>query len=380
MTTATIAAVPPCPSCGADRVNVAQPDATPLFECRKCGEIESPLVGIVPPDEDLSEPAQADELAEPPDEDLLPPPEDEQDPEPESEPQRGLDPATEAKVAEALMEMDAVAPLRALVEILPADFPLPSLIKFTPDTRIRLAADEEAAKLLAMAVTDETSMRVVEACVDRQRTHKTTIEALFEEPCSIANRLHKHLTGLRAEWLWQTVEAIEKGNSRILEQQRKLEREAAEKRRRDQEEADRVAREQARREAEAAEKAQAPPAVVEQLRFEAETATAPPVQTSAPASSLRSSSVVPKWKTRCTSTDTASENLQPAVANMTPAELADVKKAMKGVLERRVPITVFEINWSVLDRRASADKKTFAIDGFVAEDLGGLRAKPGRRK
>lgn len=375
----TDTAVPSCPSCGSPRVNTAKSDATPLYECHACGEIESPLVGIVTPD-------YADALAPPPEdepEDPFPPdpslggagePEDDLEPAPDPEPRE----EPPAAVVTNPSEPNGGA-LRPLMDLLPADFPLPVLARFVPDARIRHAADVDAAKLLAIEVTDETSLRVVEACITEQRAHKQTIEALFEEPVAIAYALHKHLTGLRAEWLTQTTLAIGVANTRVLTLQRKLAHEAAEARRRAQEEADRQARADRRREAEAAQQAQAPAAVVEQLQFEAETAVAPPVpQVRAPV--LRSSSVVANWKSRLASTDRAAEDLQPPMAKLTPAQLEDVYVTMRAVLEQRAPITAFEINYSVTDQRAGSDKKTFAIPGFVAEDLGSIRAKPGRRK
>lgn len=387
MTVDILTAIPPCPSCGGPRCNIAQDGKTPLYECGSCGAIESPLVGIVPADSSDAPPdsvetamktAAADRMFEELDDDAPAPPDDEQFQADEDAPAppEGDEPEPAPPAAAATPDT-----IRPLMEILPADFPLPVLAKFTPDVRIRQAADADAATLLGLPVVDETSMRVVEACLEQQRAHKSTIELLFKEPCDIANKLHKHLTGLRAEWLQRTEQAISEGNGRVLVMQRRLEREATEARRRAQEEADRLAREQARREAEAARQADAPAPVIQQLELEAETATAPPVQaTSTPAPTLRSSTVVPNWKGFLKSTDKAAVDLQPEMANLTPALREDVKTAMRAVLEGKAPITVFEINWSVVDKRAKADKKTFAIPGFVAEDIGGIRAKPGRRR
>ena len=348
-------AMTPCPSCGGMRTNTAKPGTPPLFACTRCGDIESPLVGVVKSEAD---PAGEDELAQPPPEDDLSPPPEEEEPHAAA----------------------AHPPVQQLMEILPADFPLPSLIKFAPDTRIRQAADADAVKLLELQVTDETSMRVVEACLDRQRQHKATIEALFKEPCAVANQLHKHLTGLRGDWLARTEQAIATGNDRVLQLQRRLAREEAEARRRAQEEADRQAREEARRAAEAAKKAEAPAAVVQELEFEAQHATAPPIQQTAVTPTLTRSTVVENWQPRLTATDRAAPELQPCMAQLSPAEQACVRTAMKAVLEGRNPLTIFEINWSVICKRAKADKKTFSLEGFVAEDLGAVRAKRGPRK
>jgi hypothetical protein len=349
--------IPACPRCGGVRVNVAPQHAEiPLFGCPTCGEIESPLVGVLATDD-----APVGELLAPPDEeaenDLLAPPDE---------------PASE----------DAIA-VQSLVELLPADFPLPALIKFAPDTRIRQEADSDAATLLGLQAIDETSQRVLEACLTKQREHKKGIEALFQEPCAIAHELHRNLTGLRGDWLSHTDSAIKTANDRLLARQRQVEREAAEARRRAQEEADRQAREQAKREAEAAEKAQAPASVVQQLQHEAKTATAPPVSHGTGlfgGGGLRSSTVAENWKARLSATDRAADVLNPEMAKLSAEELHCIRNAMKAVLEGRAPVTIFEINWSWVNARAKADKKTFAIEGFVAEDLGSLRAKPSARR
>jgi hypothetical protein len=265
-----------------------------------------------------------------------------------------------------------------LVELLPADFPLPTLIKFIPDPRIRAAADADAARVLEMQVTDEGSMRAMDAALERQRNHYKTIEALFEEPTTIAHRLHKRLTGHRGEWLAQSDSAIRAGGQRIVETQRRLDREAADERRRRQEEADRFTREQLQREADAARAAQAPPEVVAELETEAKTATAPPVTAhESSKAALKSTSVVSTWKPRPKGTE-SSGNHQPCMTDLTPAQKVHVLTAMKAAFEGRSPLQVFEINWTYLNARARADKNAFSIEGFEVYEDGGTRGK-GRR-
>lgn len=314
----------------------------------------------------------ADEL------DLLPPPEEELVAPPDEELVAGA--ADEVEPFDEDHDIAAPAELVApLVELLPADFPLPALIKFVPDARVRAAADQDAERLLGIEVTDETSMRVVDACLDRQRAHKKTIEGLFDEPTSIANQLHKRLTSLRAEWLEPTERAIKAAGQRIVETQRRLEREAADERRTRQEEADRIAREQAQREADAARQAQAPPEVVQQLETEARTATAPPLPLYDPGkTALKSTSVVSTWKPRLKGTE-SSGNQQPGMADLTPAQKVAVLAAMKAVIEGRGPLQVFEISWTYANARARADKKAFNIEGFEPYEDGSTRGKAGRR-
>src|SRR5262245_21069628 len=118
------------------------------------------------------------DLSEPPEPDLPPPPEDDQ---------AMPEPAEEVHPPALVAETSAVAHAD-LVELLPADFPLPQLIKFAPDTRLRLQADTDAVKLLSMQVVDEASKGVVEACLTQQRAHRAAITEIFREPCAIADR------------------------------------------------------------------------------------------------------------------------------------------------------------------------------------------------
>lgn len=314
---------------------------------------------------------------------LLPPPEEEELLAPPDEEPVSIDQAPRLTLGEPEPESAPVVVRELvttpLVELLPVDFPLPTLIKFIPDPRIRTAADADADQLLTIAVTDEHSMRRMDAAMERQRAHRKTIEAIFEEPTSIANQLHKRLTGLRGEWLARTDAAIDAGGRRIIETQRRLDREAAEERRRRQEEADRLAREERQREAEAARAAQAPPEVLEQLETEARTATAPPVATQeSTRTALKSTSVVSTWKPRPKGTD-GSGNQQPSMTDLTPAQKVHVLAAMKAAFEGRSPLQVFEINWTYLNARARADKGAFSIEGFEVYEDGGTRAKGARK-
>lgn len=302
-----------------------------------------------------------------PEVDLLPPPDEEELLAP---PEEELAPAADASPAGST----------ALVEILPAGFPLPALIKFVPDARIRVAADADAERLLAIEVIDESTMRVMDACLERQRLHKKTIEAEFKDPTDLANQLHKRLTGLRGEWLERTDQAIKAGGDRIVAMQRRLEREANEERRKKQEEADRQAREQAERDAAAARQAHAPAEVVEQLEEEAKTATAPPVGLFGTSrTTLKSTSVVTTWKPRLKGTESSAAEQQPSMSELTPAQRLSVLSAMKAVVEGRAPIAIFEIGWPYLNQRARADKKAFALEGFEVYEDGGTRGKGGRR-
>lgn len=298
-----------------------------------------------------------DLLAPPEEDDLAPPPEEVE--------------FTQATAVETV----------ALVEVLPADFELPRLIRFAPDVRLRVAADADAEKLLAIDPKTRDDLTVLDRALGHQRAHVQTLEAHFQDAKDTAFKVHRRITSTLAEWLQASRYALDQGNDRYKRASRRFDAEDEERRRQQQAEEDRRVREEAARAAAAAEAAQAPAAVVEQLREEAKTATAPPLpmfdqrrQTTA------TTSVVANWKARLQGTDPAALNPQPVMADLPPALVAKVHDAMRAVLEGKAPLTIFEIDWTTLNSRAKSDKKTFAIPGFEAYDAGSTRGKPGARK
>jgi hypothetical protein len=271
-----------------------------------------------------------------------------------------------------------IAPL-PLVEVLPADFKLPALVKFVPNPALRAAADQAGTYALSLSVEGREGIERADVALTAVRTSLKAITDTFEEPCQIANALHKRLTGLRAEWCERGEQAIKTVGQRIYTEQRRLEAVAAEERRKAQAEADRQAREAARREAEAAAKAQAPAPVVEELKRQAETVTAPPVAAPAPAPVLRGSTTVTTWKARIVGTP-GSDDPNPSMGNLTPAQRAEILKLFKAVLEGSAPMTAFEINWSMLNGRVRAEKSAFTLPGIEAFEAGSVRAKSTRVK
>jgi hypothetical protein len=268
----------------------------------------------------------------------------------------------------------------ALMQVLPADFPLPALIKFVPNPLLRTRAEQAAAYALSIEVAGPEGLQRADVALTTLRASQKAIEEHFAEPKEIANRLHKSITGTLSDWLTPGKAAVETVGRKVYQEQRRLDAIAAEERRKAQAEADRIARENARREAEAAAKAQAPAQVVEELKRQAETTTAPPVSTpAATATAMRSSSVVKTWKCRVAGTPADAE-ANPKMAELSPAQRDQVINAMKAVIAGQQPITLFEVNWTALNARAKAEKSTFAIPGFEAYEAGGVRAKGGRSR
>jgi hypothetical protein len=266
-----------------------------------------------------------------------------------------------------------------LMEVLAADFPLPALIRFVPNVRLKASADQATAYALSIDVTGADGLKHADLALAALRGSLKAIEGHFEEPAKIADALHKSITGKRAEWLADGKRASDKVGRAIWAENTRLEQIAAEARRKAQEDEDRKAREEARREAEAAAKSQAPPQVVEELQRRAETATAPPVATPVLAPSLTSSTTVTTWKCRLQGTAADAEP-NPKMAELSPGQIAQVKVAMKAVLAGEAPIAIFELAWSYLNTRAKGDRSTFNVPGFESFKDGGTRAKGARRR
>lgn len=291
--------------------------------------------------------------------------------------QAEADPAVEPEVDPTPAPATAIVS-SALVEILPADFPLPVLARFIPNAALRVAVDDAARYALSVSVEGPDGLKRADLALSALRTSLKAIDEHFDEPTRIANDLHKRLTGIRGEWQATGKAAAQTVGQRMYAEQRRLEDIAAEERRKAQAEADRQAREAAKREADEAARNQAPAPIVDELHRQAETATAPPVAAphSAPPA-LKGSSTVTTWKARLVGTSGAEEP-NPCSADFTVAQRGQALTLLKAILDGRAPLTAVEINWSYLNSRAKADKSTLAIPGIEAFEVGGVRAKSAR--
>jgi len=138
-------------------------------------------------------------------------------------------------------------------------------------------------------------------------------------------------------------------------------------------------REDAAKAAERAAAARAPLEIVEELRREAATATAPPVMVpDLEPPILRSSSTVTTWKARLVGTSADAEP-NPEVVALTPAQRLQVFALLRDILDGKAPLGAIELNWKYLNARAKADRKTMSIAGVEPYQDTGLRAKSGRR-
>lgn len=308
-----------------------------------------------------------------PDEDLAIEPDDEPGIEPE--PELEIEPTPEPPAAASRQAL-AVLPL---AELLPADFDLPALIKWVPNPALRIAADQAGTYALNLVVDGAEGLQRADLALQAVRASLRGITDAFADPVTRANALHKRLTGIRGEWCERGELAVKTVGGRMYTEQRRLEALAAEERRKAQAEADRQAREAAQAEVAAAEKAQAPAPVVQELRRQAETVTAPPVVTPTTAPVLRGSTTVATWKARLVGTP-GSDDPNPTMDALSPAQRLRVFELMRAVLEGKAPLTAFELGWSYLNKRAKADRSTLALAGIEAFEEGSIRAKGTRTK
>ena len=286
---------------------------------------------------------------------------------------------TVAADVKPVMEVQLEPAPMPLMQILPADFPLPLLARFVPSPEIKTALDQAIADAVALDVKD----RGARAC--RRRREAGGIERRHQGghgslrgTADIANRLHKSITSVRASWCEPAETAKKLLGSRMYTEKTRLDKIAADERRAAQAEADRIAREDAAAQVAAAKKNQAPPQIVEQLEQRVKTAVAPPVPVAPPpVAAMKSSTTVTTWKARIKGTP-ADVEPNPNVEDLSPMQWAEFAQLLRDVADGKAPRNVVEIDWSYLNSRAKSDKSTLTITGIEAFAEGSVRAKGSR--
>lgn len=267
---------------------------------------------------------------------------------------------------------------QTLVEVLSADFALPQLIKFIPDVRLKLRLEASTAAALAVAVEGPEGLQAADAALTQVRADLKAVQDSFAEPADLANKLHKSITTMRGQWTMAGDVAVQTVGQRIFAEQQRLERLAADERRRLQAIADAEARAAAANTAAAAEAQHAPSAVVDQLREEAKTATAAPIaKATAAAPKLAGSAIVKTWKCRIKGTPGDIEQ-NPDITELNEPQKIEIRDLLRHILDGTAPLQAIQLNWTYLNKRAGADKGTFDIAGLEAYETGGVRGKARR--
>lgn len=274
----------------------------------------------------------------------------------------------------------------SIAEILPADFPLPVLIRFVPRIEHKRALDKAVVYALGIDVVGREKLELADSALGAMRHCMNVIKRDFEEPAQIADQLHKGVTGVRADWLREAEAATKTVGTRVAKEKQKIDDAAAAERRRQQALADQQAREEAQARVEAAKKDEAPPEVVESLQSQANVARAepvrPPAGTAGASLTLAHSNVVTTWKARFAGTgQMGDDDPHPEMKDWTDLHRAGMLALCKAVLDGHAPIMALgEPNWQYLDARAVADQKTLSIPGIEAFASSGARAKGQRRR
>jgi len=265
-----------------------------------------------------------------------------------------------------------------LVEVLPADFPLPRLLKFVPNSLTKRDLDQATAALLRVQVKGRegisqagAALQVVKALLERTARD-------FEEPKRLAYQLHQHITSLLADYTNPAQAAVRAVGQAVWAETRRLDHLEAEAKREKQDQADQEEKQRISREAAAAEAAGASRPVVEGLRLQAQTAVAPPVPEEPAAGPPPVVATVTTWKARLQDTPVGAEP-NPDITELSLAQRARMLELLADILETKRNLTAIEINWKVLNARARAEKQAFSVPGFEAFESGGTRAKPGKR-
>lgn len=267
----------------------------------------------------------------------------------------------------------------ALMEILPANFPLPWLLKFVPDPALKTALDEATSTAMALDIVAADGLLKADVALATMRDRVKAVKEHFEAPAARAHELHASITSRRAEWLATAEAAIQIVGRRIAAERARLQALADDQRRQAQEKANAEERERLRFEAIAAEQHNIPRRVVEQMKLAAETAQAPPVPAAATAPPvLTRNTVITTWKARIKGTSAEAEP-NPEMADLDPVQVEQIRNLMRAVAEGKESIACFELDWGYLNRRAKSEERAFAITGMEAFPDSTTRGKGGRK-
>lgn len=283
-------------------------------------------------------------------------------------------PATSLAVAVREMLKDAGT---GRVDILPAEFLLPPLVRFVPNQSYRAALEDAVARVVAIDVAAPGGLEAADAGLGDVRDAMKAIEAHFDEPKRLAYEEHKRITGTLADWLRAGDQAIADVGRVILAENDRRTAAALEQARREQEALDNEARAQARQEVDFAIAAGAPAEVVAELDRAAETATSTTVAVVEAPVELSRNSVAKGWKCRLVGTQPGAE-INPGSDELTPAQVHAFESLLKAILEGRASRACVSVNWSYVNKRAAADKTAMQIPGLEAVQVSGLKGRGGR--
>lgn len=269
-----------------------------------------------------------------------------------------------AEAAPETGSMDAKS-LESVVSSYLPGFNLRGLLTFLPDPKLKAELTALVKAALGQDVTTDAGLVYADTALCEIEKKVKAIEECFDGteanpgPTRLAGALHRRLTGLRADFIKDAVEAIKALGRKIGEERTRRERVAAEIKRADQERADRELRESMMQVVEQAEQSGMAEEVVEEIRQQAAVAKAPPVQTPAATPKL-STGMRELWRARFRGCEF--EPFNPDVTEMTPEQQAQFRSICARVGSGEIKeLRVVSLNWSYLNSRAGSDKATFDL-------------------
>lgn len=292
--------------------------------------------------------------------------------------------APEEPIAAAVIHAQLEPEPMPLMQILPADFKLPALLKFIPNPEVKVALQKAHEYALSIEIEGKgrDGIALADSALSELAARIKRAEQEFEEPAAIAYDLHRQVTSTRANWVNGARDDYKRIGQKIWREDQRLKDEDAKERRRLQDEANAKARKEAEERLAAAKKNAAPAPVVEKLEQQAKTVTAPPVVAPSAAAGplMTDNSVITVWKAKLASTPDDVDDAHIDITKLSPAEIADLKTLLKAIIDGRTDLLcAFSIEWGALDKLAAAQEATFNVPGFVAYKTGGTRKKPARK-
>lgn len=287
-----------------------------------------------------------------------------------------LDEELQHALATAPLHGDRAEPATGLMQILPADFPLPRLIKFVPNLEVKARLDAAVAHLGGVVVSGLDGLAAADIAMEAVRQSIKAAELEFADAAADAHNIHKAITGARADWVAAGTAVLARKGADVAREKRRLDDLERDQARQAQEQANRVERERLAAEAERQASLGAPAAVVEVMKTQAAVAQAPPPlrPVSSAAAVMTHSTGVKEWKARLQGT-LADDEQQPEMFDLTAAQIVSVRAAMLASATTGENLGFFDINWPAVKARAKADGKTFKVAGFEAYEDYSTRAK-----
>ncbi len=293
-----------------------------------------------------------------------------------SQTELGLDPEMDVVPAE-LVRVEAGPETEAALEQLALP-DLLLLLKFVPPIELKHKADRLATAAMAIHITDKESVEAADAALVEIADVLAEIEKGFDSPTSMAFQLHRRMTGLRADFRANADTALADRKRLIREVTERLRIQAAEALTTAQATADADLKKTLTQAATEAKRGGASPAVVKEMRANARTALAPPVAAPVQLPTRTGSVDTDRWVARFKETPSGAE-MNPAMSELTDQQQAQVLEALQLVIDGKMDLSFFEINWKYINKLAGAQKTTFRKAPFEAVNVGSTKVKPRRK-